>query len=111
MSSRSDEYRHRAAEAKNRAAQTSSPSIKSASKKWRAAGCYLPSKRSGWTCRGLPDATRTRALSANARPRGDARGRDGRIREELAAGIKESPAGGVGGFCRKDEDVLGGLSL
>jgi hypothetical protein len=30
MSSRSDEYRQRAAEAKNRAAQTSSPSIKSA---------------------------------------------------------------------------------
>jgi hypothetical protein len=29
-SSRSDEYRQRAAEAKNRAAQTSSPSIKSA---------------------------------------------------------------------------------
>jgi hypothetical protein len=30
MSSRSDEYRQRAAEAKNRAAQTSSPSTKSA---------------------------------------------------------------------------------
>jgi hypothetical protein len=30
MSSRSDEYRHRAAEAKNRAAQTKSLSIKSA---------------------------------------------------------------------------------
>jgi hypothetical protein len=30
MSSRSDEYRQRAGEAKNRAAQTSSPSIKSA---------------------------------------------------------------------------------
>jgi hypothetical protein len=30
MSSRSDEYRQRAAEAKNRAAQTSSPYIKSA---------------------------------------------------------------------------------
>jgi hypothetical protein len=30
MSSRSDEYRHRAAEAKNRAAQTNSPSLKSA---------------------------------------------------------------------------------
>jgi hypothetical protein len=30
MSSRSDEYRQKAAEAKNRAAQTSSPSIKTA---------------------------------------------------------------------------------
>src|SRR5262249_3525280 len=55
-------------------------------KKWRAAGCYLQSKRSGLRGRGLRDATRTRALSA-ARLRCNPGGRYDGIREELAAGI------------------------
>jgi hypothetical protein len=100
MSSRSDEYRHRA-EAKNRAAETNSPSIKAHSKKWRAAGCCLPSKWSGWTGRGLPDATRTRAISAvfaHARKMGlecivsDSAYRSGRSPDSLEMKNSNAPA-------------------
>jgi hypothetical protein len=53
MSSRSDEYRHRAAEAKNRAAQTNSPSLKSAFEEV-ARGWLLPAEQMEWLDRQGP---------------------------------------------------------
>jgi len=47
MSSRSDEYRQRAAEAKNRAAQTTSPSMKSAFEEV-ARGWLLLAEQTEW---------------------------------------------------------------
>jgi len=46
--------------------------------------------RCGW-CRGEPSPSIIARPHANTRLRGDARGSDGGIRQELAAGIKLSP--------------------
>src|SRR5262249_1421447 len=85
MSSRSDEYRQKAAEAKNCAAQTTIPSIISAFEEV-ARGCLLLAEQMEWIERTLRYATRTRAISATHGCDNPGGRYDG-IREELAAGM------------------------